>query len=90
LDFKKQKLEEEKLKIEGNLKDENNKMRNALSDAIVKLKPNIKWDDVAGLENAKKALEEAIILPIKYPQLFVGKRKAWKAILLYGPPGTGK
>jgi vacuolar protein-sorting-associated protein 4 len=31
-----------------------------------------------------------VILPIKFPQLFQGKRKPWRGILLYGPPGTGK
>ena len=35
-------------------------------------------------------MKEAVILPVKFPQLFVGKRKPWKGILLYGPPGTGK
>ena len=60
------------------------------SGAIVIEKPNVKWDDVAGLESAKESLKEAVILPIKFPQLFTGKRKPWKGILLYGPPGTGK
>lgn len=66
------------------------KLRNALAGAILQDKPNIRWEDVAGLEGAKEALKEAVILPIKFPHLFVGKRQAWKGILLYGPPGTGK
>lgn len=36
-------------------------------NAIVTEKPNVHWDDVAGLENAKKALKEAVVLPIKFP-----------------------
>ncbi|KAF7187773.1 Vacuolar protein sorting-associated protein 4 [Pseudocercospora fuligena] len=66
------------------------KLRGALQGAILTDKPNIKWEDVAGLEGAKEALKEAVILPIKFPHLFTGKRQPWKGILLYGPPGTGK
>ena len=50
----------------------------------------VTWDDVAGLQQAKTALQEAAVIPIRFPQLFVGARKPWRGILLYGPPGTGK
>jgi vacuolar protein-sorting-associated protein 4 len=66
------------------------KLRNALAGAILQDKPNVRWEDVAGLEAAKEALKEAVVLPIKFPHLFTGKRQPWKGILLYGPPGTGK
>ena len=66
------------------------KLEGQLASAIVREKPNVKWGDVAGLELAKESLKEAVILPARFPQLFVGKRKPWKGILLYGPPGTGK
>lgn len=69
---------------------ENNKFKDQLSGAIVVEKPNVKWSDVAGLDQAKEALKEAVILPTKFPHLFKGKRKPWRGILLYGPPGTGK
>jgi vacuolar protein-sorting-associated protein 4 len=61
-----------------------------LLGAILSEKPNVRWDDVAGLDGAKEALKEAVILPIKFPHLFTGKRVPWRGILLYGPPGTGK
>ena len=32
--------------------------------------PNVSWDDISGLEEAKKALKEAVIMPIKFPELF--------------------
>lgn len=70
--------------------DEASKMQGALSQAILTEKPNVHWDDIAGLEGAKEALKEAVILPIKFPHLFTGQRTPWRGILLYGPPGTGK
>eukprot|EP00897_Mesotaenium_endlicherianum_P005933 jgi/Mesen1/5368/ME000268S04562 len=69
---------------------ENAKLRSGLNSAIIREKPNIKWSDVAGLEAAKQSLQEAVILPVKFPQFFTGKRRPWRAFLLYGPPGTGK
>ena len=69
---------------------ESKKLRGALAGAILSDKPNVRWEDVAGLQGAKEALQEAVILPIKFPNLFTGNRQPWKGILLYGPPGTGK
>lgn len=69
---------------------EKKKMQTKISDAIVIETPDVKWDDVAGLELAKNALKEAVIMPIKFPYLFTGQRKPWRGILLFGPPGTGK
>jgi vacuolar protein-sorting-associated protein 4 len=75
---------------DGEKDTETAKLQSALASAIVSEKPNVKWDDVAGLEGAKAVLKEAVIMPIKFPQLFTGKLKPWQGILLYGPPGTGK
>ncbi|WZN65423.1 AAA-ATPase [Chloropicon roscoffensis] len=75
----------------GNDSDaEKQRLRASLGSAIVMDKPNVSWDDVAGLEQAKDALKEAVVLPVKFPQFFTGKRKPWSGFLLYGPPGTGK
>ena len=57
--------------------EEKKKLEEQLSGCIVQEKPNVKWEDVAGLEKAKEALKEAVIFPIKFPQLFQGKRKPW-------------
>jgi transitional endoplasmic reticulum ATPase len=53
--------------------------------------PNIGWDDVGGLEEAKRELRDGIELPLKHPEAFerLGIRPA-KGFLLFGPPGTGK
>ncbi|CAN4107253.1 unnamed protein product [Withania somnifera] len=75
---------------DGGEDPEQSKLRTGLNSAIVREKPNVKWNDVAGLESVKQALQEAVILPVKFPQFFTGKRRPWRAFLLYGPPGTGK
>lgn len=70
--------------------DEEDELMNSIKSVVLTEKPNVKWSDVAGLETAKKLLQEAVILPVKHPNLFVGKLKPWRGILLFGPPGTGK
>ncbi|XP_047949882.1 katanin p60 ATPase-containing subunit A-like 2 isoform X1 [Salvia hispanica] len=57
---------------------------------IIRGSPDIKWESIKGLENAKRLLKEAVVMPIKYPQYFTGLLTPWKGILLFGPPGTGK
>ncbi|XP_008047879.1 katanin p60 ATPase-containing subunit A-like 2 [Carlito syrichta] len=52
--------------------------------------PNVKWDDIVGLDAAKQLVKEAIVYPTRYPRLFTGILSPWKGLLLYGPPGTGK
>ncbi len=54
-------------------------------------KPNVRWDDIGGLEDAKQELREVVEWPMKYRKLFAHMNvKIPKGILLYGPPGTGK
>ncbi|XP_073959777.1 katanin p60 ATPase-containing subunit A-like 1 [Choristoneura fumiferana] len=57
---------------------------------IVQKNPNIRWDDIADLSEAKRLLEEAVVLPMWMPDFFKGIRRPWKGVLMVGPPGTGK
>jgi peroxin-6 len=50
--------------------------------------PNVRWEDIGGLEAIRKEIMDAVELPLKYPALFEGSRRS--GILLFGPPGTGK
>ena len=53
--------------------------------------PDVKFDDVAGLEDVKHTIRVRMIDPIKYPEKYAAyKKKAGGGVLLYGPPGTGK
>ena len=62
----------------------------ALREFVVEV-PNVKWEQIGGLENLKQELTEMIDWPLKNPQAFVRMGiKPSKGILLYGPPGTGK
>ncbi len=61
---------------------------NDFEELVMKEKPNISWNEVIGLEEAKSALRESIVYPTKRPDLFP---LGWpKGMLLFGPPGTGK
>ena len=52
--------------------------------------PQVNFDDIAGLNETKKLLQEAVLLPILMPEYFRGIRRPWKGICMFGPPGTGK
>lgn len=51
---------------------------------------NVKWTDIAGLEDVKETLREMIILPNLHPEMFTGLRAPPRGLLLFGPPGNGK
>ncbi|XP_048258417.1 katanin p60 ATPase-containing subunit A1-like isoform X2 [Haliotis rufescens] len=57
---------------------------------ILQKNPNVHWGDIADLVEAKKLLEEAVVLPLIVPDFFKGIRRPWKGVLMVGPPGTGK
>ena len=61
-----------------------------LEREVVETNPNVSFDDIAELEQAKHALQEAVLLPLAIPNFFKGIRRPWRGVLLYGPPGTGK
>jgi len=60
----------------------------SFDELVLKEKPSVKWEEVVGLEPAKKAVKEAIVYPVQRPDLFP---LGWpRGILLFGPPGCGK
>ena len=63
-------------------------LKSSYDDVILQEKPDVKWNEIVGLNDAKKALRESITFPSMRPDLFP---LGWpRGILLYGPPGTGK
>jgi SpoVK/Ycf46/Vps4 family AAA+-type ATPase len=78
--------QEEANNVEGGTKTSQGK--STYEELIVTEKPNVKWEEVIGLESAKKAIKEAIVYPVQRPDLFP---LGWpRGILLFGPPGCGK
>jgi SpoVK/Ycf46/Vps4 family AAA+-type ATPase len=64
------------------------KQQAKLAQLILTEKPDIKWNEIANLHDAKKAIEESIVFPVKRPDLFP---LGWpRGILFFGPPGCGK
>lgn len=68
-----------------------NDARNQFSDSIGAPRiPNVKWEDVGGLDLVKDEIMDTIDMPLKHPELFANGLKKRSGILFYGPPGTGK
>lgn len=80
--------EEEEKKFECHGLDRD--LADLLERDIVQKHPNVHWDDIADLHEAKQLLEEAVVLPMWMPEFFKGIRRPWKGVLMVGPPGTGK
>eukprot|EP01134_Creolimax_fragrantissima_P006125 CFRG6125T1 len=67
-----------------------NERESAIENTIIRSTSFSGFNDVAGLQEAKTILYEALVFPTLYPKLFEDGRQTWRHILLYGPPGTGK
>jgi SpoVK/Ycf46/Vps4 family AAA+-type ATPase len=61
-----------------------------IENEIMERHIDIKWDDIAGLEYAKKIIHEIIIWPMLRPDIFCGIRAPPRGVMFFGPPGTGK
>ncbi|KAI4303352.1 hypothetical protein MLD38_038996 [Melastoma candidum] len=68
---------------------ERSKKRNAAALGTPKV-PNVKWEDVGGLEDVKKSILDTVQLPLLHKDLFSSGLRKRSGVLLYGPPGTGK
>jgi peroxin-6 len=68
-----------------------NDARNQFSDSIGAPRiPDVKWEDIGGLDLVKDEIMDTIDMPLKHPELFSNGLKKRSGILFYGPPGTGK
>ena len=80
----------EKEEIDDRLKGIEPRLLDVIENEILMTNTGVTWDDVAGLDDAKQAVREAIILPMTHPELFTGLREPPRGVLFFGPPGTGK
>lgn len=78
------------VKSTGEYKGPDPQLAATLEKEILDTNPGVRWDDVAGLNEAKKLLQEAVVLPLWMPKYFQGIRRPWRGVLMFGPPGTGK
>ena len=51
--------------------------------------PDVRWEDIGGLDSIRKEILDVVELPLKHPHLFDGSAHRRSGILLFGPPGTG-
>ncbi|XP_044728261.1 spastin isoform X3 [Chrysoperla carnea] len=72
------------------LKGIDSKLAQVILDEIVEGGAGVQWEDIAGQDSAKQALQEMVILPSLRPELFTGLRSPARGLLLFGPPGNGK
>ena len=80
----------EAAKEESKISGIEEKLVEMIESEIITRNPCVKWSDIAGLDFAKKTVNEVIVWPLKRPDLFKGLRAPPKGLLLFGPPGTGK